>query len=162
MAGDDPNQPDDPDRARKVRRVAVLVAVALVPWTFVSAPGVRTYLFSFGLFNFAPAQLTTITDYYFTFTAGLPQYLLAWGVGTLVYGLALISALSGLVWREDVRLTAALLVVAGFAELWVSWGFVRRPGYLAVPVGTVLMWTVVWWYYRSDLRGIFVGTPDLD
>jgi len=159
---DDTRRQSDGSNRSQYRRVAVLAALALVPWTFVSAPGVRTYLFSFGLFNFDPAQLTTITDYYFTFTAGLPQYLVAWGVGALVYGLALTSAVSGLIWREDVRLTAALLVVAGLAELWVAWGFMRRPGYLAVPVGTVLMWTVVWWYYRSDLRGILVGTPDLE
>lgn len=159
--------PDDdtslPERARQYRRLSMLVVVALVPWTIVIARGTPTLVFAFGLYNFDPASLTTITDYYFRFTAGLPQFLIAWGLGVLCYLLALGSALLGLVWREDRRLTGALLVLAGLTEAGVSLGFMRRPGYLAVPVGTILLWLVAWRYYGRDLRAIFsYSGPDWD
>jgi uncharacterized protein (TIGR04206 family) len=159
----DERGPDTPERALQYRRLSMLVVVALVPWTLVIARGTPTLVFSFGLYNVDPAQLTTITDYYFQYTAGLPQFLLAWGLGALLYALAIGSALLGLFWREDARLTAALLVLAGLTELGVSLGFMRRPGYLALPVGTVVMWLLAWRYYWTDLRNVFtLSVPDWD
>ena len=105
----------------------------------------------FGLLNFDPLQLATIYDYYFQYTVTLPRFLQAWGVSVLVYALAVASALLGFVWREDARVTAALLLLAGISHLWVSLGFLRRPGYVSVPVGSLLCFLVVWRYYRDDL-----------
>jgi uncharacterized protein (TIGR04206 family) len=143
-----------PAAVRRSRRLPILLALAIAPWTLVSASGTITVVLPFGLLNFDPIQLATIYDYYFRFTAGLPRFLLAWGSSVLLYALAVGSALLGVVWREDGRVTAALLVLAGVTHLWVSLGFLRRPGYLSVPVGTVLCLLVAWTYYRGDLRSL--------
>ena len=140
-----------PADVRRFRRLPILLALALAPWTVVSALGTITVVFPFGLLNFDPVQLATIYDYYFQYTVTLPRFLQAWGVSVLLYALAVGSALLGLVWREDPRVTAALLTLAGLTHLLVSVGFTRRPGYLSVPVGSVLCFLVVWLYYREDL-----------
>jgi uncharacterized protein (TIGR04206 family) len=61
--------------------------------------------------------------------------------------LALGSAIAGVVWREDPRITMGALVGAGLFQLGPFFGFNRRLGYVAVPVGTVVLLTVAWWYY---------------
>jgi uncharacterized protein (TIGR04206 family) len=140
-----------PDDVRRYRRIPILLALAIVPWTVVSAFGTITLVMPFGLLNFDPIQLATIYDYYFQYTVTLPRFLQAWGVSVLLYAGAVGSALLGLVWREDARVTAALLVLAGLTNLLVSVGFTRRPGYVSVPLGTILCFVVVWVYYREDL-----------
>jgi uncharacterized protein (TIGR04206 family) len=65
----------------------------------------------------------------------------------VVYALALASAFSAVVWREDPRLTALSLVGAALLQVDVFLGFDRRLGYTAVPVGTVVLLVVAWWYY---------------
>lgn len=140
-----------PSDVRRARRLPILLLLAFTPWTVVSAFGTITLVFPFGLLNFDPIQLATIYDYYFQFTVTLPRFLQAWGVSVLLYAGAVGSALLGLVWHEDARVTAALLVLAGVTNLWVSLGFLRRPGYFSVPVGTVLCFVVIWVYYREDL-----------
>lgn len=143
-----------PTEVRQYRRLPILLALALAPWTVVSAYGTITVVLPFGLLNLDPVQLTPIYDYYFRFTGTLPRFLDAWGVSVMLYALAVGSALLGLVWREDARVTASLLVLAGVTHLWVSLGFLRRPGYVSVPVGTAFCLLVVWVYYRADLGTI--------
>jgi uncharacterized protein (TIGR04206 family) len=153
-AGDTESDSDQlPDDVRRYRRIPILLALAVAPWTVVSAFGTITLVMPFGLLNFDPVQLATIYDYYFQYTVTLPRFLEAWGVSVALYGLAVASALLGLVWREDPRVTAALLTLAGLTNLLVSVGFTRRPGYVSVPVGTILCFLVVWVYYREDLVG---------
>jgi uncharacterized protein (TIGR04206 family) len=143
-----------PEAVRQSRRLPILLALGIAPWTLVSANGAITVVLPFGLLNFDPVQLATIYDYYFRFTAGLPRFLLAWGSSVLLYLLAVGSALLGVVWREDGRVTATLLVLAGVTHFWVSLGFLRRRGYFSVPVGTLLCLLVAWTYYRGDLQSL--------
>ncbi|WP_336002502.1 TIGR04206 family protein [Halorientalis halophila] len=141
------------------RRLLAALAVALVPWTVLTIGSDVSLFFTFGILNVDPLGLTTITDFYFRYTAALPEYLTAWGLSVLVFAVGLASALVGLVWREDPRVTAAMFVFAGFGQLLFALGFLRRVGYTAIPIGTVLLWALVWRYYRRDLASI-VQFPD--
>ncbi|MFB6083877.1 MAG: TIGR04206 family protein [Halorientalis sp.] len=144
------------------RRVLATVAGALLPWTVVVHRGYVDLFFPFGLVPLGPSGLTTITGFYFRYTAGLPGYLNAWGLSVLLFAVGLGNALFGLAserlglpLREDRRVTAAMYVLAGVGQLGFAVGFLRRPGYAAVPVGTVLLWGLVWRYYRRDLAAVF-------
>ena len=64
------------------------------------------------------------------------------------------SAVVGVVLdREDRRVTAGLLVLAGLTQLSLAYGFSRQPGRFAVPLGTVLCLAVVWWFDAEVLAG---------
>jgi len=140
------------------RRLGAVVVAGLVPWTVLLVGRDLTLVFSFGLVNTDPLALVTAYDYFVRFTEGLPRFIEAWGTGILLYLLALASAVAGVVWREDPRLTAFALAAAGLSQVSVSLGFTRRLGSTAFPLGTVVLLAVVWWYYWPALRA--GGTGD--
>jgi uncharacterized protein (TIGR04206 family) len=139
------------DRGPRRRLIAVVVA-GLVPWTVVLIGAELTLVFSFGLFNTNPPELLSVYSYFIRFTGALPQFIESWGSGVLLYVFALISAVVGVVWREDVRLTALALAGAGLTQFPVFLGFNRRLNYVAVPVGSLVLLAVVWWYYLPAIR----------
>ena len=134
--------------ARAVVLLAVLFAVLLVPWTVILYPEGITWVFAWGLVNLDPVHVTNLYAYLFTYTAGLPRYLMAWSTSVLLYLLSLVSALSGVaLGREDVRVTAGLLVAAGVSHATFAFGL-RGPGITAVPIATVVLWALaVWWFH---------------
>ncbi|WP_135827921.1 TIGR04206 family protein [Halorussus halobius] len=142
--------PPRPERAR-ARRLLALLGLSLLPWSVLATGDV---VFAWGLATTDPIHVTTITDYLFVYTAGLPARLLAWPVAVLLYLLALASVAVGAVAPEDRRVTAGLLVLAGASHLRFSVGL-ARPGVLAVPTGTVLLWLAAWWFHWPDLRDAF-------
>ncbi|KAB1196864.1 MULTISPECIES: TIGR04206 family protein [Haloferax] len=133
-----------------VRLVLVLV-VGVVPWSVQTfSTGATTLLFAWGLLTPSPLSITTITDFFFRYTAGLPDYILVWPVGVVCYVVAVASALSGTIFgREDVRITAAGLALAGVTQLEVARGFSVQPGRTAWPLGTVVLWAVAGFVYWS-------------
>ena len=138
------------------KRLLAVFALLAVPWTVLSLGDEYTLVFGFGLFNTNPPQLVTIYEYLFRFTAGLatlPDYLLAWPTSLLLYCGALASALGGVFGFEDRRVTAGLLVFAGFTQISVAFGLSRALGRLAIPLGTGVLWVVAWWFYWPALRG---------
>ncbi|WP_058995082.1 TIGR04206 family protein [Haloarcula sp. CBA1127] len=140
------------DRGPRRRLIAVVVA-GLVPWTVVLIGEELTLVFSFGLFNTNPPELLSVYSYFIRFTSALPQFIESWGSGVLLYAFALASAVAGVVWREDVRMTALALAGAGLTQFPVFLGFNRRLNYVAVPVGSLVLLIVVWWYYLPAIRG---------
>ncbi|EMA32883.1 TIGR04206 family protein [Haloarcula japonica] len=140
------------DRGPRRRLITVVVA-GLVPWTVVLIGAELTLVFSFGLFNTNPPELLSVYSYFVRFTETLPQFIESWGSGVLLYAFALTSAIGGVTWREDVRLTALALTGAGLTQFPVFLGFNRRLNYVAVPVGSFVLLTVVWWYYLPAIRG---------
>ncbi|MBX0324605.1 TIGR04206 family protein [Halomicroarcula sp. F13] len=134
------------------RRLAAVFVAGPVPWTILVVGGELTMVFTVGLFNTNPPQLVSIYDFFFRFTDGLPPFIESWGTGVVLYLLALGSALSGVVWREDPRITAFSLVGAGLTQVGLALGFNRRIGYVALPVGTVVLLVLAWWYYWPLLR----------
>jgi len=139
------------DRGPRRRLIAVVVA-GLVPWTVVLIGAELTLVFSFGLFNTNPPELLSVYSYFVRFTGVLPQFIESWGSGVLLYAFALASAVAGVVWREDVRLTALALAGAGLSQIPVVLGFNRRLNYVAVPVGSIVLLAVAWWYYLPAIR----------
>ncbi|WP_458206413.1 TIGR04206 family protein [Haladaptatus sp. NG-SE-30] len=131
-------------------RHLALLALGIVPWTILVAPGGTTLVFPWGLVEPTTLHVTTLPEYLFVLTAGLPGRLLAWPVSVLLYLLALVSSFSGRF--EDRRVTGALLVLAGVTHANFALGFVRRAG-LVVPLGTVALWATAWWFHWPDLRG---------
>ena len=139
------------DRGPRRRLIAVVVA-GLVPWTVVLIGAELTLVFSFGLFNTNPPELLSVYSYFIRFTSALPQFIESWGSGVLLYAFALASAVAGVVWREDVRVTALALAGAGLTQFPVFLGFNRRLNYVAVPVGSIVLLAVAWWYYLPAIR----------
>jgi len=134
------------------RRLAAILALAVVPWT-VAVAGNVTFVFPFALVDPNTGTVTTITDYYFVYTSALPPFLRAWGIGICLYLGAVASAVGGAVFdREDRRITAGLLVLAGLTQVSLAHGFSRQPGRFAIPLGTVLCLAVVWWFDWPAIR----------
>ncbi|MFA1610714.1 TIGR04206 family protein [Halobellus rubicundus] len=134
--------------------MSVLGALLAIPWSVqVFAVGDATFLFAWGLVNTNPPSVTTLFDFLFVYTRGLPAYILAWPLSTLCYAAALASAAVG--WRtgrEDPRVTAGLLVVGAVAQFRLAWGFSVQPGRTAWPVASVAFLAVAWWGYWPVLR----------
>ncbi|RDI71063.1 TIGR04206 family protein [Halopelagius longus] len=131
------------------RTVLVLLALLAVPWSIQRyADGGTTLLFAWGLLNTAPFGVTTLSDFLFVYTRGLPEYIFSWPLSVACYAGAVASAVVG--WRrgrEDSRVTGGLLAVAGVAQLSLAQGFSVQPGRTAWPLGTLALWAVAWWAY---------------
>ena len=138
---------DDSPRSDR-RRVGAVLLFPLVPWSVQAfSPDAPTLVFAWGLVNvdgFAAVHLVE----FLRLSAGLPDYILAWPASVVLYLFALASALAGrLFGREDVRVTAGLLVLVGVAQLSLARGFSIQPGRVAYPLGTVVAWAVATWYW---------------
>ncbi|SFF97477.1 TIGR04206 family protein [Halopelagius inordinatus] len=137
-------------------RTAVLAVLSLlaVPWSVQTFPGGdETLLFAWGLLNTAPVGVTTLFEFLFVYTRGLPDFIVSWPVSVACYAGAVASAVVG--WRrgrEDPRVTGGLLVLAGVAQLSLASGFSAQPGRTAWPLGTLALWTVAWVVYWPRVR----------
>jgi uncharacterized protein (TIGR04206 family) len=132
-------------------RLAVLAVALVVPWTVVPAGGAVSLVFPWGLVSAWPLPVVAVplSRYLLSLTAGLPAYLRAWPLSVVLYACALASS-SGFARRHvDADVTVALLAVAGAAHLLVSVG-IWRTGRLALPAGTVVLWTLAYAVYRTD------------
>jgi uncharacterized protein (TIGR04206 family) len=126
------------------------LALLAVPWSIQTFAGGRppTFVFAWGLVNLNPLGVTVLWDFLFRYTAGLPDYILAWPLSVACYLAALASALGGRLFdREDPRVTAGLLAAAGVAQVSLARGFSVQPGRVAWPLGTLACWLVAWWVY---------------
>jgi uncharacterized protein (TIGR04206 family) len=136
------------------RRLLVLLSLLAVPWSVQAFTAADvTLLFPWGLVNTNPPAATTLYRYLFVYTAGLPDFLLAWPLSVGLYALAVGSAAGGaLLGREDPRVTAGLLLLAGLAHLSLARGFSVQPGRVAWPLGTAVCAFVAWWFYWPLVR----------
>jgi uncharacterized protein (TIGR04206 family) len=141
------------------RRLVALVALAFVPWTVILIYGEVTLVFPFGFFNTNPPALV---DLYTLLAAGggLPRNPELLPASTLLYAGALVSAAAALVDREDPRLTAGLLVLAGIAHLGVAYAVVHRLRYTPIPFGALLLLVAAWWFYWPSLRALVLAPID--
>lgn len=140
------------DEASSSLRLVPVLALLAVPWsvgTFADG-GPPTAVFAWGLVTAAPPSVTFLWDFLFRYTAGLPDFILAWPLSVVCYLFALASASAGRLFdREDPRVTAGLLVAAGVAQVSLARGFAVQPGRTAWPLGALACWLVAWWVYRQ-------------
>lgn len=131
-----------------------VASLLLVPWSILTYGGRSvTLLFAWGLLTPSPLHVTDVYSYFFVFTVGLPDWILAWGVGIASFVVAVASAASGAIrGREDRRLTGGLLVLVGLVSVVVSMGFAGQPGRLGIPLGAVVAWPLAGWYLWQARR----------
>lgn len=139
---------------RRRRVVLAILAAGLPPWSIqVYFDGPVSFLFPWGTTTPSTGSLTTIYHYFFVYTAGVPGYVLGWPVSVGLWALALVSAVVAVRFgRDDARVTAGLLVLAGVAQFDLALGFSFQPGRVAVPLGTAMLWAVAGWVYWSAAR----------
>ena len=128
------------------RRLLIAALALVVPWTVIIVGGDVELVFAWGLLDSGSLHAVSITAYLFEHTSGLPEYLLAWPTSVVLYALGVASIAGGVALdREDRRVTAGLLVLAGLAYLRFATGIGARGGRVAVPVATALLWSLAWW-----------------
>ena len=142
------------------RRLLVLLAVALVPWTVVFVGHEVTLFFPVGVLDWNTRSFVPLHTW-FAGGGRLPRNPELLPLSYLFYALALLSAAAGLRDRESPRLTVGLLVLAGVAHLGVAYSVLHRVAYAPVPVGPFLLAAVAWWFYWPDLRAVLAAPADL-
>ena len=135
------------------RDLFLLTSLFFVPWVVLTYgsvfEGTTTLLFAWGLFDPVTGSGTDLYRFLFAYTRGLPDWILAWPLGAVSLVAAFASAASGVTrGREDIRVTASLLVLVGVAALSVAWGFSGQPGRTGLPLGTVVAWGLAARYWR--------------
>ncbi|SFR46889.1 TIGR04206 family protein [Halogeometricum limi] len=129
--------------------VPALLSLLAVPWSVQVFTGRdATFVFAWGLLNTNPLQVTTLYDFLFVYTMGLPDYIYSWPLSVVVYLSALAFAVVGpRVGYVDRRVVAGLLAVAGVLQLTLAQGFSVQPNRTAWPLGTVVMFGVAAYVY---------------
>jgi uncharacterized protein (TIGR04206 family) len=155
--GDTGNDDDGNAGSHSVRIPSAFAVLALlvVPWTVVPYPSGYSLVFPWGSASTNPLHVTLLWEFLFRYTGGiesLPPRLFAWPLATLLYVVAALGAMAGLLGREDRRLTAGALVLAGFVHLRVTAGL-SGIGETAIPVGALLAVVVAAWHYRGSSVG---------
>jgi uncharacterized protein (TIGR04206 family) len=143
----------DADTAPVRRRLALVLLPLLLPWSVqVFSRADATLLFPWGLVNTNPPGVTDLYSFLFVYTAGLPDYILAWPLSVALYLVGVASVVAGAVAGrayEDRRVTAAALVCAGVAQLSLAYGFSVQPYRTAWPTGTLVLVAVAAVLYRD-------------
>ncbi|XVH30812.1 TIGR04206 family protein [Haloferacaceae archaeon DSL9] len=138
--------------------VASIGSVCLLPWLVIGGESGATFVMAWGLLALDPLFVFPLPSY-LDATRGfgqLPSSLQAWPVSAGIYGVALASATSGLVFdREDRRVTAGSLLLSGIGGVFLWVGFLGRGISGAVPVAPLALWTIAWWFYGPALRRLW-------
>jgi uncharacterized protein (TIGR04206 family) len=86
----------DDRRSDATRRTLALLALAALPWVVLTdTSGGVTLVFPWGLMTPFPTHVTTLWEFLFRRTMGLPNYILAWPVGVACWACAVASAAFG-------------------------------------------------------------------
>jgi uncharacterized protein (TIGR04206 family) len=132
------------------RVVAAVLLAGLLPWSVQTFAGGEVFLrFAWGGVSFEPAFTVQLLWSYPVFAG--PPILLQWATASSCWLLALASAVAGRVRREDPRLTAGLLVLAGVANGLVAVEFGVQPTRTGSPTGTAAVFLVAGWRYWRAL-----------
>lgn len=132
-------------RATPHHRLAVLLALALVPWTVILVGDTVTLVFPFGFVQVDPPGLVPLPEL-LARGGGLPRNPALLPASVALYVGALASATAALVDREDPRVTGGLLAFAGLAHHGVAYSVLHRVAYTPVPLGALLLLACAWWY----------------
>jgi uncharacterized protein (TIGR04206 family) len=131
------------------RRLAVVLLAGLLPWVVVTWPGGWYPLFSAGFVHLDPLTFTSLPTYHGR-AGGIPPAFSNWPTAVVLYLGSLGSALFD---DPDPRLTAGLLVLAGVSILLLASSLTEQRGILAIPLGTVWLWTAAVLGYADVFTG---------
>jgi uncharacterized protein (TIGR04206 family) len=131
------------------RRLAVVLLAGLLPWVVVTWPSGWYPLFSAGFVHLDPLTVTSLPAYHAR-VGGIPPHLSAWPTAVVLYLGAVLSALFD---DPNPRLSAGLLVFAGLSVLLLASSLSDQRGILAVPLGTVWLWSAAVVGYADVLTG---------
>ena len=142
------------------RRLLVLLALGVVPWTVLLIDrGVTVVngLFPLFVLDYNPGLAQSVravpTWRFFLSGGGLPRNPELWPASIFLYLLALASAgVRAAFDRGDPRFTGGCLLLAGLAGIGVAFSFAHRPRYTTLPVGSLLACALAWWYYWPAFR----------
>lgn len=134
----------------RLRRPLALLLPGVLPWGVVTWPDGFYLVFAVGwsvrgLSGFRPLLAILGSG-----SVGAPA-VTPWLVGALLYAMALGSAALALVDREDRRLTAGLLFLAGASVLLFAVRASGQRGILVVPVGVATLWLAALSVYGGRL-----------
>lgn len=132
---------------KRWQRLLAILLVGLPPWVVMFYPGGMEVYFAYGFVSYHGVFTSLPTYLSMVVVSVLPQRLLAWPVSAVLWILALVSAALGS--YEDRRVTDGLLALAGLNQLAFAIGFWTAEGYVALPIGAVLLLGLAWWDYRS-------------
>lgn len=125
-------------------RLLTILSLLVVLWTVVLVGTNLTLVMAWGLFDPFGLHVRILPASLAATGCAPPPFLLAWPIGVGTSILAIASGALESIDRGDPRVTGGLLVLVGITQLTVSWGLLRRGGYLVVPLATILAWTVAW------------------
>lgn len=128
------------------RRVAFVVLAGVLPWGVVAWDTGWYPVFSLGFASLDPFRFTFLPVY--LSHAMVSSGFAALATGSLLYAFALASALLG---DPDERVTAGLLVLAGFSVASFAWNVSGQRGIVVAPLGTLWLWGVVAVAYRDAI-----------
>jgi uncharacterized protein (TIGR04206 family) len=120
-------------------RLLAHLLLGVSPWVLVVWPTGAYAVSALFWVDVAPLGITTLPGFLAASGGPLPAHLLAWPVATLCYLGALASALAGRWDREDRRLTAGLLALAGVALVRFVGGVSVQRAITAFPLGSGLL-----------------------
>ena len=141
-------------RVRPVRAVLVVLLAGLVPWSVQTFPGSGSppfLRFAWAGVSLDPVPVVRLLPTYVGLS-GSPL-LGRWLLSSTCWLCALASAALGWIDREDARVTAGLLVLAGAVNASVALSFGVQPSRSGYPVGSLVLWAVAAWRYRRALPG---------
>lgn len=134
----------------RYRRLLALVLPGVLPWAAVTWPTGYYLVFAVGWSQRGFSGFRTLLAILGTGSMGAPA-VAPWLVGTMLYVLALASAALASVGREDRRLTAGCLFLAGASVLLFAVRASGQRGVLVVPVGVATLWLAALYAYGGRL-----------
>ncbi|WP_435063645.1 TIGR04206 family protein [Halobaculum sp. EA56] len=144
---------------RPRRALAAVLLCGVVPWSVqvFADSGVPFLRFAWGGLSLTPVVYARTLPEYLALS-GSPL-LVPWVLAALCWLLAVGSAGLGFAGREDPRVTAGLLALAGAVNLSVALRFGVQPLRTGYPVGTLALWAVAAWRYRAWSRDDRTSLP---
>ena len=146
LAGPETNARYRPPTVSRYRRLLALLLPGLLPWAVVTWPSGYYLVVATGWSVRGLSGFRAIPWILASGSVGAPA-VTPWLVGVLLYALALASAALALAGREDRRLTAGLLALAGVSVLLFAVRASGQRGILAVPVGVATLWAAAVYVY---------------
>lgn len=132
-------------------RVLAVVLAGVLPWAAVTWDSGYYLVFSAGYTTRGFSGFTSVVSFV-SASRVAPPYWSAWPLATGLYLLALLGVLLTLLTRrDDRRVTAGLLLLAGLDVVWFAVGVSGQRGILTLPLGGLWLWLAALYEYWTHV-----------